>query len=92
MLKDKVAAIETPDPARVRFKLKQPWPDFITFYGTPATGAGLGGPQEVRREGGRGGLQETPYRRRARIASSRSIPASSSCSKRSTATGARRPA
>src|SRR3989442_1274314 len=40
LLKDKVAAIETPDPGRVRFRLKQPWPDFMTFYGTPATGAG----------------------------------------------------
>jgi peptide/nickel transport system substrate-binding protein len=37
-LKDKVAAVETPDPARVRFRLKQPWPDFMTFYGTRATG------------------------------------------------------
>src|SRR3989454_673054 len=40
LLKEKVAAIETPDPGRVRFRLKQPWPDFMTFYGTPATGAG----------------------------------------------------
>src|SRR5438132_4694059 len=39
-LKDKVAAVETPDPGRIRFRLKQPWPDFMTFYGTPATGAG----------------------------------------------------
>src|SRR5216117_3093265 len=38
-LKDKVAAIETPDPGRVRFRLKAPWPDFMTFYATPATGA-----------------------------------------------------
>src|SRR5262249_51832193 len=34
VLKHQVAAIETPDPARVRFRLKQPWPDFMTFYGT----------------------------------------------------------
>jgi len=40
MLKEQVAAIEIPDPARVRFRLKRPWPDFMTFYGTPATGAG----------------------------------------------------
>jgi peptide/nickel transport system substrate-binding protein len=39
-LKDRVADVETPDAARVRFKLKQPWPDFMTFYGTLATGAG----------------------------------------------------
>src|SRR5437762_3394623 len=33
-LKEKVAAVETPDPLRVRFVLKQPWPDFMMFYGT----------------------------------------------------------
>jgi len=38
-LKEKVAAVEVPDPGRVRFRLKQPWPDFLTFYATPATGA-----------------------------------------------------
>ena len=39
LLKDKVAAVEVVDPSRVRFRLKKPWPDFMTFYGTPATGA-----------------------------------------------------
>src|SRR5438045_1775933 len=39
-LKARVAAVETPDAARVRFRLKQPWPDFMTYYGTIATGAG----------------------------------------------------
>src|SRR5262245_2097036 len=39
VLKDRVAAVETPDARRVRFKLKQPWPDFLTFY-VEATGAG----------------------------------------------------
>ena len=58
VLKEKVAAVETPDPGRVRFRLKQPWPDFMAFYGTPATGAALDRPQEVRREGRRGRLQE----------------------------------
>ena len=90
VLKEKVAAIETPDPGRVRFRLKQPWPDFMTFYGTPATGAALDRPQEVRREGGRGRLQEGAGRRRARTGSSRSRRASSWCSRPSTGTGARR--
>jgi peptide/nickel transport system substrate-binding protein len=31
-LKDHVASVETPDPKHVLFKLKQPWPDFLTFY------------------------------------------------------------
>src|SRR5438876_7377173 len=39
MLKDRVAAIDVADPYRVRFRLKRPWPDFMTFYATPATGA-----------------------------------------------------
>ena len=53
------------DPLRVRFRLKQPWPDFMTFYGTPATGAGWIVPEEVRREGRRRRLQEGAGRRRA---------------------------
>jgi len=38
-LKDRVAAVETPDALHVRFRLKNPWPDFMTFY-TAASGAG----------------------------------------------------
>jgi len=37
-LKGRVAAVETPDPLHVVFRLKEPWPDFMTFY-TSATGA-----------------------------------------------------
>src|SRR5919109_581220 len=40
LLKDKVKEIQTPAPNRVRFVLKEPWPDFMAFYGTSATGAG----------------------------------------------------
>src|SRR3989454_7000769 len=29
---DRVAAVETPGPLQVRFRLKNPWPDFMTFY------------------------------------------------------------
>ncbi|MGE3781856.1 MAG: ABC transporter substrate-binding protein, partial [Alphaproteobacteria bacterium] len=39
LLKNMVAAVETPDDRHVRFKLKEPWPDFLTFYAS-ATGAG----------------------------------------------------
>src|SRR5258706_210876 len=39
ILKSRVVAVEIVDPHRVRFRLKQPWPDFMTFYATPATGA-----------------------------------------------------
>ena len=40
LLKDKMAAVEVVDAHRVRFRLKEPWPDFMTYYGTLATGAG----------------------------------------------------
>jgi len=32
LLKDRVAAVEVSDSRRISFKLKQPWPDFLTFY------------------------------------------------------------
>ena len=38
--KARVAVVDVVDAHRVRFRFKQPWPDFMTFYGTPATGAG----------------------------------------------------
>ncbi|MBI4560783.1 MAG: ABC transporter substrate-binding protein [Candidatus Rokubacteria bacterium] len=40
LFKEKVEAVQIVDPHRVRFYLKEPWTDFMTFYGTPATGAG----------------------------------------------------
>jgi len=39
-LKKKVKAVEIVNPYQVRFQLYEPWPDFLTFYVTPATGAG----------------------------------------------------
>src|SRR5215470_10944712 len=38
-LKERVRQIDVVDPHRVRFQLKEPWPDFLAFYATPATGA-----------------------------------------------------
>src|SRR5262245_47294678 len=38
--KARIASVDVVDPLRVRFRFKQPWPDFLTFYGTMATGAG----------------------------------------------------
>src|SRR5439155_1352064 len=35
--KARIAAVEVVDAQRVRFRLKQPWPDFMTYYGTPVT-------------------------------------------------------
>ena len=62
-MKDRVAAIETPDPQHVRFKLKAPWPDFLTFYATRHR-SGLDRAQEIRRKGRRRRVQEGAGRRR----------------------------
>jgi peptide/nickel transport system substrate-binding protein len=85
--KERVTAVETPSPARVRFRLKEPWPDFLTFYSS-ATGAGWIVRNTSRRSA------TTASRRRpsapAPTASCRSPRVSSSCSRRSTSTGASR--
>src|SRR6185503_15822059 len=39
LLKDRVAAIEVSDSRHLRFRLKQPWADFLTFYAS-ASAAG----------------------------------------------------
>lgn len=40
LLKRQVRAVEVVSPHQVRFHLHEPWPDFPTFYGTLASGAG----------------------------------------------------
>jgi peptide/nickel transport system substrate-binding protein len=59
-LKEKVAAVETPDPGRLRFRLKQPWPDFLLYYGTPATGAGWIVPRKYVEKVGEDGFKKAP--------------------------------
>ncbi|MGE3536151.1 MAG: ABC transporter substrate-binding protein [Candidatus Tectimicrobiota bacterium] len=39
-LHSRVQTVDILDPYRIRFVLKAPWPDFMTFYGTIASGAG----------------------------------------------------
>src|SRR5204862_7657984 len=39
-LKERVREVQIVDPGRVRFHLKEAWPDFMSYYGTTATGAG----------------------------------------------------
>src|SRR5262245_46053906 len=56
----RVAAVEIVDPLRVRFRLKQPWPDFMTFYGTPATGAGWVVPRKYVERVGEDGFKKAP--------------------------------
>src|SRR5438874_2682768 len=58
-LKENVAAVDTPDPGRVRIRLKQPWPDFMTFYST-ATGAGWIVPKKYVEKVGDEGYKKMP--------------------------------
>jgi len=59
LLKEKVAAIETPDARHVRFRLKEPWPDFLTFY-VGATGAGWIVPKKYVEQVGDEGFKKAP--------------------------------
>ena len=58
-LKERVAAVEVVDPGRVRFRLRQPWPDFLTFY-TTATGAGWIVPKKYVEKVGDEGFKRQP--------------------------------
>src|SRR5262245_58160656 len=58
-IKDRVAAVETPDPLHVRFRLKNPWPDFMTFY-TAASGAGWIVPRKYVEKVGDEGFKKAP--------------------------------
>jgi peptide/nickel transport system substrate-binding protein len=59
-LKAHVAAVEIVDTHRVRFRLKQPWPDFMTFYGTPASGAAWIVPKAYLERVGDDGFKRAP--------------------------------
>jgi len=59
LMAGRVAEIETPDSRHVRFKLKNPWPDFLTFYGA-ATGAGWIVPKAYVEKVGDEGYKQAP--------------------------------
>ena len=58
-LKDRVAAVETPSATHVRFRLKNAWPDFMTFY-TAASGAGWIVPKKYVEKVGDDGYKKAP--------------------------------
>ena len=60
LLKGKVAKVEALDPHRVRFTLKQAWPDFLAFYATPATGAAWIVPRKYVEQVGDEGFKKAP--------------------------------
>jgi peptide/nickel transport system substrate-binding protein len=59
-LHDRVARVEVVDAGRVRFVLKAPWPDFLTFYATPATGAAWIVPKRYVERVGDDGFKRAP--------------------------------
>jgi peptide/nickel transport system substrate-binding protein len=58
--KARIAGIDIVDAQRLRFRFKQPWPDFLTFYGTPATGAGWIVPKKYVEKVGDDGFKKAP--------------------------------
>jgi peptide/nickel transport system substrate-binding protein len=59
-LKEKVKTVQVVDPLRIRFVLKAPWPDFLTFYASPATGAGWVVPKKYVEKVGDEGFKKAP--------------------------------
>src|SRR6266487_2063932 len=60
VLKERVREVQVVDPGRVRFHLKDPWPDFMTFYGTSASGAGWIVPKKYVEKVGEDGFRRAP--------------------------------
>src|SRR5499433_1633773 len=58
--KAKVKTVEAVDGRTVRFQLHEPWPDFMTFYGTTATAAGIVMPKKYMQQVGDDGFKQHP--------------------------------
>jgi peptide/nickel transport system substrate-binding protein len=89
LMKERVREVQVVGPEHVRFVLREPWPDFMTFYGTTASGAGW----VVPRSTSSGSARKVSGRRRSArdpTGSSPSSPASSSWSRPTRAIGGRR--
>ena len=60
LLKAKVKDVQIVDARRIRFVMKEPWADFMTFYGTTATGAGWVVPKKYIEKVGDEGFKKAP--------------------------------
>jgi peptide/nickel transport system substrate-binding protein len=60
LLHERVKAVEILEPHRLRFVLHAPWPDFLTFYATPATGAAWIVPKRYIERVGDDGFKRQP--------------------------------
>jgi peptide/nickel transport system substrate-binding protein len=59
VMKERVASVEIPEPLHVRFHLKAPWPDFLTFYAA-ASGAGWIVPKKYLEQVGDEAFKKAP--------------------------------
>jgi len=59
-LKERIAGVDVVDLQRVRIRLHRPWPDFMTFYATPATGAAWIVPKRYVERVGEDGFKRAP--------------------------------
>jgi peptide/nickel transport system substrate-binding protein len=60
ILQEKVREIVIVDRYRIRFQLQEPWPDFMTFYGTLATSAAWIAPKKYMEKVGPDGFRNAP--------------------------------
>src|SRR6266850_2852082 len=60
LLHERVKSVDILDPLRVRFVLDKPWPDFLLFYATMATGAAWIVPQKYIEKVGEEGFRRQP--------------------------------
>jgi peptide/nickel transport system substrate-binding protein len=60
LLKDRVKEVQVVDDRCARFHLKNAWPDFMTFYGTTATGAAWIVPRKYIEKVGDEGFKKAP--------------------------------
>ncbi|HTO12107.1 MAG TPA: ABC transporter substrate-binding protein, partial [Candidatus Binatia bacterium] len=60
LLKEKVKDVQVLGASQIRFLLKEPWPDFMLFYGTTASGAGWVVPKHYVEKVGDDGFKKAP--------------------------------
>src|SRR5215471_5259136 len=60
IFKDRIQDVQIVDPQRARIRLKDAWPDFLTFYATPATGAAWIVPRKYVEKVGDDGFKRAP--------------------------------
>jgi peptide/nickel transport system substrate-binding protein len=60
LLHERVKSVDVLDRHRIRFVLGAPWPDFLVFYATPATGAAWVVPKKYIEKVGEEGFKRQP--------------------------------